>query len=65
MFQLEPASSPDVNEQKAETTTTTVPAWRIGPDAVRFDQLFLIALYSFGDGVCQADIAVDPHQSHQ
>ncbi|KAF5362298.1 hypothetical protein D9756_002041 [Leucocoprinus leucothites] len=51
--------------EKATSSTTTVRDWRIGPDAITFDQLYLVALYSFGDGVCQADIAVDPAPAHR
>ncbi|KAJ3573845.1 hypothetical protein NP233_g2165 [Leucocoprinus birnbaumii] len=49
---------------KAASSSTTVHDWRIGPNAITFDQLYLVALYSFGDGVCQADIAVDPAPTH-
>jgi len=50
--------------EKAETSSSTVPNWRVGPGAISFDQLYLVALYSFGDGICQADIAVDPAPVH-
>ncbi|KAL9713328.1 hypothetical protein Ac2012v2_002933 [Leucoagaricus gongylophorus] len=45
---------------KAASSVTGAPHWGIGPGAITFDQLYLIGLHSFGDGVCQADIAVDP-----
>jgi len=55
----------DLCVQKAASSVTDAPHWRIGPDAITFDQLYLIALYSFGGGICQADIAVDPEPVHQ
>ncbi|KXN90318.1 hypothetical protein AN958_04351 [Leucoagaricus sp. SymC.cos] len=49
---------------KAASSSIAVGDWCIGPGSISFDHLYLVALYSFGDNVCQADIAVDPTPVH-
>ncbi|KAF7770242.1 hypothetical protein Agabi119p4_6216 [Agaricus bisporus var. burnettii] len=46
--------------ENAKASASSAPAWRIAPDAISFEQLYLVALYSFGGAVCQVDLAVDP-----
>ncbi|KAJ3573843.1 hypothetical protein NP233_g2161 [Leucocoprinus birnbaumii] len=43
----------------AQKSSTTNPQWQIGQQNIPFERIFLVALYSLGDGVWQADVAVD------
>lgn len=45
--------------QRAEKSSTTNRRWRISQETIPFDKIFLIALYSLGNGIWQADMAVD------
>lgn len=41
------------------TSSTTCPQWKVGNGGIEFDKILLVALYSLGGDVWQADIAVD------
>jgi hypothetical protein len=41
------------------SSSTSRPEWRIGDKAIQFEKIILVALYSLGSDVWQADIAVD------
>ncbi|EKM81476.1 hypothetical protein AGABI1DRAFT_105053 [Agaricus bisporus var. burnettii JB137-S8] len=43
----------------AQKSTTTNPQWQINQTRIPFERIFLVALYSIGDDVWQADVAVD------
>ncbi|KAJ3573839.1 hypothetical protein NP233_g2171 [Leucocoprinus birnbaumii] len=45
--------------EKAMTSSTTCPQWKIGSGGVQFEKIVLVGLYSVGADVWQADIAVD------
>jgi len=45
--------------QQAEKSSTTNRRWQISQRTVSFNKIFLIALYSLGNGIWQTDIAVD------
>ncbi len=45
--------------QKAMASSTTCSQWKIGNGGVEFDKIILVALYSLGGDIWQADIAVD------
>ncbi|KAF9450690.1 hypothetical protein P691DRAFT_664746 [Macrolepiota fuliginosa MF-IS2] len=44
---------------QAEKSSTTNPQWQISQRTIPFEKIFLVALYSIGDGIWQADVAVD------
>jgi hypothetical protein len=45
--------------QQAHKTSTTNPQWQISEKAIPFERIFLVALYSLGDDLWQADVAVE------
>ncbi|KAF9444934.1 hypothetical protein P691DRAFT_676670 [Macrolepiota fuliginosa MF-IS2] len=45
--------------EKAMSSSTTCPQWKVGNGGIEFDKIVLVALYSVGADVWQADIAVD------
>ncbi|KAF5362296.1 hypothetical protein D9756_002043 [Leucocoprinus leucothites] len=44
---------------QAQKSSTTNPQWQISQQTIPFEKIFLVALYSLGDGIWQADVAVD------
>ncbi|KXN90320.1 hypothetical protein AN958_04353 [Leucoagaricus sp. SymC.cos] len=44
---------------QAQKSSTSNPQWQISQRTVPFERIFLVALYSIGDGIWQADVAVD------
>ncbi|KAJ3573844.1 hypothetical protein NP233_g2166 [Leucocoprinus birnbaumii] len=45
--------------EKAASSSTTCPQWKVGSGAIEFEKIVLVGLYSTGAGVWQADLAVD------
>ncbi|XP_006461580.1 hypothetical protein AGABI2DRAFT_205388 [Agaricus bisporus var. bisporus H97] len=45
--------------EKAMSSSTSRPEWKIGDKAIEFEKIILVALYSLGSDVWQADLAVD------
>ncbi|KAF5361897.1 hypothetical protein D9756_002036 [Leucocoprinus leucothites] len=45
--------------EKAMASSTSCPQWKIGNGGIEFEKIVLVALYSIGDNVWQADVAVD------
>ncbi|EKM81472.1 hypothetical protein AGABI1DRAFT_105050 [Agaricus bisporus var. burnettii JB137-S8] len=43
----------------AQKSSTTNGQWQINQTKIPFEKIFLVALYSIGDGIWQADVAVD------
>ncbi|KAF5362299.1 hypothetical protein D9756_002046 [Leucocoprinus leucothites] len=43
----------------AQKSSTTNPQWQISQQTIPFERISLVALYSIGDGIWQADVAVD------
>lgn len=41
------------------SSSTSRPEWKIGDKAIEFEKIILVALYSLGSDVWQADLAVD------
>lgn len=41
------------------SSSTSCPQWKVGNGGIEFDKIILVALYSVGADVWQADIAVD------
>lgn len=44
---------------QASKSSTTNHKWQISEKTIPFERIFLIALYSLGDGIWQTDVAVD------
>ncbi|KXN90314.1 hypothetical protein AN958_04347 [Leucoagaricus sp. SymC.cos] len=44
---------------QAQKSSTSNSQWQINERTIPFERIFLVALYSIGDGIWQADVAVD------
>ncbi|KXN90324.1 hypothetical protein AN958_04357 [Leucoagaricus sp. SymC.cos] len=45
--------------EKAMSSPTTAPRWKVGNGGIEFDKIILVGLYNIGLDVWQADVAVD------
>ncbi|KXN90319.1 hypothetical protein AN958_04352 [Leucoagaricus sp. SymC.cos] len=45
--------------EKATSSSTTCPQWKVGNSGIEFEKIILVGLYDLGGGVWQADVAVD------